>query len=84
MAISSVFLCSLERTIILSTKPGLVSNSSLNSTMQKGDSLSHHKCRQMHEVLNVDEIKNYLHSFVVLCETNILSLINQFLDNFLH
>jgi hypothetical protein len=32
------------------------------------------KCWQMHGVLNV----------VVLCETNILSLINQFLDNFLY
>jgi hypothetical protein len=30
----------------------------------------------------VDEIKKYLHSFVVLCETNILSLINQCLDNY--
>jgi hypothetical protein len=25
-----------------------------------------------------------LHSFIVLCETNILNLINQYLDNFLH
>jgi hypothetical protein len=36
----------------------------------------------MHGVLNVDEIKNYLHSFVVLCEMNILSLVSQNLDNF--
>jgi hypothetical protein len=36
----------------------------------------------MYRVLNVDEIKNELHSFVVFCETNILSLINQCLDNY--
>jgi hypothetical protein len=36
----------------------------------------------MHGVLNVDEIKNWLHSFVVLCETNILSLVSQNLHNF--
>jgi hypothetical protein len=36
----------------------------------------------MHEVLNVDEIKNELHSFVILYETNILNLINQDLDNY--
>jgi hypothetical protein len=36
----------------------------------------------MYEVLNVDEIKNYLHSLVVLCETNVLSLISQRLDNY--
>jgi hypothetical protein len=36
----------------------------------------------MHGVLNVDEIKNQLHGFVVLCETNVLSLINQCLDNY--
>jgi hypothetical protein len=36
----------------------------------------------MHGVLNVDEIKNLLYSFVVLYETNILSLINQCLDNY--
>jgi hypothetical protein len=30
----------------------------------------------MYEILNVDEIKNQLYSFIVLCETNILSLIN--------
>jgi hypothetical protein len=36
----------------------------------------------MHRVLNVDKIKNELHSFVVLCETNILNLISQSLDNF--
>jgi hypothetical protein len=34
----------------------------------------------MHEVLNIDEIKNQLHSLVVLCETNLLSLISQCLD----
>jgi hypothetical protein len=36
----------------------------------------------MYGVLNVDKIKNLLHSFVVLGETNILSLISQSLDNF--
>ena len=36
----------------------------------------------MHGVLNIDEIKNYLHSLVVLCETNVLSLISQRLDNY--
>jgi hypothetical protein len=36
----------------------------------------------MYGVLNVDEIKNYLHSLVVLCETNVLSLISQRLDNY--
>ena len=35
----------------------------------------------MYEVLNIDEIKNYLHSLVELCETNLLSLISQYLDN---
>jgi hypothetical protein len=30
----------------------------------------------------LDEIKNQLHIFIVLCETNILSLINQCLDNY--
>jgi hypothetical protein len=34
----------------------------------------------MHGVLNVDEIKNQLHSLVVLCETNLLSLISQCLN----
>jgi hypothetical protein len=38
--------------------------------------------RYMHVVLNVDEIKNQLHSLVVLCETNILSLFSQRLDNY--
>jgi hypothetical protein len=36
----------------------------------------------MHRVLNVDKIKNELHSFVVLCETNILNLISQSFDIF--
>jgi hypothetical protein len=40
------------------------------------------KCRHIYGVLNVDEIKNQLHSFIVLCETNILSLITQSLDNY--
>ena len=35
----------------------------------------------MYEVLNIDEIKNYLHSLVELYETNLLSLISQCLDN---
>jgi hypothetical protein len=34
------------------------------------------KYRYMHGVLNVDEIKNKLHSLVVLYETNLLSLIS--------
>ena len=38
--------------------------------------------RYMHGVLNVDEIKNQLHSLVVLCETNVLSLFSQRLDNY--
>jgi hypothetical protein len=46
--------------------------------MQKEDSPSH----QNVDILNIDKIKNKLHSFVVLCETNILSLINQSLDNY--
>jgi hypothetical protein len=29
----------------------------------------------MHEVLNLDEIKNKLHSLLVNCETNLMSLI---------
>jgi hypothetical protein len=36
----------------------------------------------MHGVLNVDEIKNQLYSFIVFCETNILSLISQSFNNF--
>ena len=36
----------------------------------------------MHGVLNIDETKNYLHSLVVLYETNVLSLISQRLDNY--
>jgi hypothetical protein len=40
------------------------------------------KYRHIYGVLNVDEIKNQLHSFIVLCETNILSLITQSLDNY--
>ena len=36
----------------------------------------------MHGILKVDEIKNLLHNLVVLCETNILSLISQRLDNY--
>ena len=36
----------------------------------------------MHGVLNIDEIKNELHSLVVLCETNVLSLISQRLNNY--
>jgi hypothetical protein len=36
----------------------------------------------MYGVLNVDGIKNYLHSLVALCEMNILSLISQRLDNY--
>jgi hypothetical protein len=67
----------------------------VNFTMQKEDSqlLSKFyyekkrfpvtsKYRQRYRVLNVDEIKNLLHSFVVLGETNILNLISQSLDNF--
>jgi hypothetical protein len=30
----------------------------------------------------MDKIKNKLHSLVVLCETNVLSLISQRLDNY--
>jgi hypothetical protein len=39
----------------------------------------------MHRVLNIDEIKNELYSFIVLCETNIfepnLSMFGQLLSN---
>jgi hypothetical protein len=38
--------------------------------------------RYMHEVLNIDKIKNKLHNLVVLYETNVLSLISQRLDNY--
>jgi hypothetical protein len=40
------------------------------------------KCRHMYGVLNIDEIDNYFHSFVVLYETNVLNLISQYLDIF--
>jgi hypothetical protein len=40
------------------------------------------KYRHMYGVLNVDKIKNELHSFVVLYETNVLNLISQCLENF--
>jgi hypothetical protein len=36
------------------------------------------KYRHIHGVLNIDKIKKKLHSFVVLCETNVLSLISHF------
>jgi hypothetical protein len=38
--------------------------------------------RYIHGILNVDKIKNYLHSLVILCETNVVSLISQRLDNY--
>jgi hypothetical protein len=38
----------------------------------------------MYRVLDVDEIKKLIAQFVVLCETNISSLINKKLDNFYH
>ena len=37
--------------------------------------LSHQRESYMHGVLNLDKIKNKLHSFLVNCETNIKSLI---------
>jgi hypothetical protein len=36
----------------------------------------------MHKVLNIGEIKNELHSLIVPYETNILSLISQWLNNY--
>jgi hypothetical protein len=35
----------------------------------------------MHGVLNIDENKNYLHSLIKIYKTNLLSLINLWLDH---
>jgi hypothetical protein len=66
----------------LFSRPCLVSQIHFKLYYAKRRFLITSKCRHMHEVLNVDEIKNKLHSFIVLCETNILSLINQCWDNY--
>jgi hypothetical protein len=40
------------------------------------------KYRHIYEVLNIDEIKKLIAQFCCTCETNILSLTNQCLDNY--
>ena len=44
-------------------------------------SLSHQIFGRICVVLNIDENKNVMYSFTVICETNLLSLVSLWLDN---
>ena len=55
--------------------------SSLQNSKTLQDFLSHRIFKRMHEILNVAKQNNSLHNLSIICETNLLSLVNPWWDN---